>query len=106
MRCPVAAGLGVGVRCDEAGTIGARWRTGHRGDLGRLDEFHPERTHLRSPNAPIVPGWYPYNGCTLWRCKSCAAAFLRYTEYGGYYEDERIRPLLADLIVTPEIGPS
>ena len=72
----------------------------------RLDEFHPERTNLWSPAAPIALGWYPYNRCTLWRCKGCSAAFLRYTEYGGYYEDERTRPLLADLIVTPEIGPS
>lgn len=29
----------------------------------------------------------------------CAGAFLQYTEYGGYYEDERIRPLQAGLIV-------
>lgn len=67
----------------------------------RLDEFHPEGTHLWSPQAPIALGWYPYNRCTLWRCRCCAAAFLRYTEYGGYYEEERIRPLQTDLIVTP-----
>src|SRR5258706_15836594 len=29
---------------------------------------------------------------TLWRCHHCNAAFLRYTEYGGYYQDDRIRP--------------
>ena len=68
----------------------------------RLDEFHPQGTQLWSPDAPIALGWFPYNRCTLWRCRKCAAAFLRYTEYGGYYQDERIRPLVADLIVTPE----
>ena len=53
---------------------------------------------------PIALGWHPYNRCTLWRCHHCNAAFLRYTEYGGYYQDDRIRPLLAHLIVTPEPG--
>ncbi|MFT3811963.1 MAG: hypothetical protein QM740_01165 [Acidovorax sp.] len=68
----------------------------------RLDEFHPQGTQLWSPDAPIALGWHPYNRCTVWRCRQCAAAFLRYTEYGGYYEEERIRPLLPDLIVAPE----
>ena len=70
----------------------------------RLDEYHPRGTQLWSPDAPIALGWHPYNRCTLWRCQHCAAAFLRYTEYGGYYEEERIRPLLAGLIVAPEYG--
>lgn len=70
----------------------------------RLDEFHPQGTHLWSPDAPIALGWYPYNRCTVWRCARCAAAFLRYTEYGGYYQDERIRPLLAGLIAAVEDG--
>jgi hypothetical protein len=29
----------------------------------------------------------------VWQCKACARAYLRYTEYGGYYEDERVRAL-------------
>jgi hypothetical protein len=73
---------------------------------GRLDEFHPQGTHLWSPDAPIALGWHPYNRCTLWRCNRCGAPFLRYTEYGGYYQDERFRPLLMDLIVAPENNPS
>ncbi|NGY18834.1 hypothetical protein FBF08_08815 [Campylobacter sp. CFSAN093250] len=69
-----------------------------------LDEYHPQGTNQWSPDAPIALGWHPYNRCTLWRCHHCNAAFLRYTEYGGYYQDDRIRPLLAHLIVTPEPG--
>lgn len=68
----------------------------------RLDEFHPQGTQLWSADAPIALGWHPYNRCTLWRCQHCAAAFLRYTEYGGYYVEERIRPLHAHLLVAPE----
>lgn len=67
----------------------------------RLTEFHPQGTHLWSPDAPIALGWHPYNQSTLWRCRDCAGVFLRYTEYGGYYQDERIRPLQAGLLVEP-----
>jgi hypothetical protein len=58
-----------------------------------LREYHPRGTHGWSPDAPIVPGWYPYNRCDVWRCRSCARAYLRYTEFGGYYVDERVRAL-------------
>lgn len=34
-------------------------------------------------------------------CTRCAKAFLRYTEYGGYCSDERIRALDAAHIVKP-----
>ena len=68
----------------------------------RLEEFHPQGTQLWSPEAPIALGWHPYNRCMLWRCPRCAGAFLRYTEYGGYYQDERIRPLRAELITAPQ----
>ena len=108
-------------RCDDCATL---WRPGWESVSGatriaqlrpvaalatpdeweRLDEYHPQGTQLWSPDAPIALGWHPYNRCTLWRCQHCAAAFLRYTEYGGYYEEERIRPLLAGLIVAPEYG--
>jgi hypothetical protein len=58
-----------------------------------LDEFHPEGTHLWSALAPVALAYFPYNRCEVWRCRACARPFLRYTEYGGYYEDERIREL-------------
>ena len=74
---------------------------GTEADWDRLGEYHPQGTNLWSPDAPIALGWHPYNRCTLWRCPRCAGAFLRYTEYGGYYEEERIRPLQAGLLCAP-----
>lgn len=62
------------------------------------DEFHPQGTQIWSENAPIAPRFHPYNKCNIYRCKHCTRLFLRYTEYGGYYVDERIRELKANLI--------
>ena len=62
-------------------------------------EYHPSGTHAWSADAPIAPAWFPYNRCDAWRCTTCARGFLRYTEYGGYYNEDRIRELDADLIV-------
>jgi hypothetical protein len=62
-------------------------------------EYHPDGTNAWSPDAPIAPAWFPYNRCDVWRCAACARAFLRYTEYGGYYAEERVRELDARLIV-------
>ncbi len=63
-----------------------------------LAEHHPAGTHSWSPDAPIAPGWFPYNRCDVWQCAACARPFLRYTEYGGYYIEERIRPVQANLV--------
>jgi len=64
-----------------------------------LEEHHPHGTHGWSPDAPIAPAFFPYNRCDVWQCVQCGRAFLRYTEYGGYYMEERIRELRADLVV-------
>jgi len=64
-----------------------------------LDEFHPKKTHIWSVNAPIAIDFHPYNLCDLYRCTGCSRLFLRYTEYGGYYEDERIRVVDPELVV-------
>jgi hypothetical protein len=64
-----------------------------------LSEFHPRGTRYWSPEAPIAPGWFPYNRCELWQCGHCRHAFLRYTEYGGYYQEARIRALQLGLLV-------
>ncbi|MDE2398385.1 MAG: hypothetical protein KGL43_02370 [Burkholderiales bacterium] len=64
-----------------------------------LREYHPAGSHGWSADAPIAPGWFPYNRCEVWGCRGCGRAFLRYTEYGGYYVDERIRELRAELVV-------
>lgn len=64
-----------------------------------LDEYHPRGTHGWSPDAPIAPAYFPYNRCDVWECVRCGRPFLRYTEYGGYYVEERVRELDASLIV-------
>ena len=61
-------------------------------------EHHPAGTHGWSVGAPIAPAYFPYNRCDVWQCVACERAFLRYTEYGGYYVDERIRALDPALI--------
>ncbi|MDR6855624.1 hypothetical protein [Variovorax guangxiensis] len=63
-----------------------------------LDEYHPQGTDYWSAQAPIAPAFYPYNRCELWACRGCGRPFLRYTEYGGYYEEKRIRELRMELI--------
>jgi hypothetical protein len=68
-------------------------------DEPTLTEHHPAGTNAWSADAPIAPAFFPYNRCEVWQCVACGRAFLRYTEYGGYYEDERIRALDATLIV-------
>lgn len=64
-----------------------------------LVEHHPDGSHAWSADAPIAPAFFPYNRCDVWVCVSCARPFLRYTEYGGYYEDARIREVSAALVV-------
>jgi hypothetical protein len=70
-----------------------------------LAEYHPAGTNAWSPDAPIAPAWFPYNRCDVCACAQCGRPFLRYTEYGGYYEEERIRELAAALVVdTPAVA--
>lgn len=61
-------------------------------------EYHPYATYGSSAEAPIAPAYFPYNRCEVWQCAVCSHAFLRYTEYGGYYQDARIRALNPGLI--------
>jgi hypothetical protein len=62
-------------------------------------EYHPAGTNAWSADAPIAPAWFPYNRSDAWRCRTCARAFLRYTEYGGYYNEERVREIDERLVV-------
>ena len=64
-----------------------------------LDEYHPAGTNLWSENAPIAIKHHPYNRSDVRECMHCQRTFLHYTEYGGYYLDERVRELDAALIV-------
>jgi hypothetical protein len=63
-----------------------------------LTEYHPHGSHGWDAHAPIAPAYFPYNQCEVWQCMACARPFLRYTEYGGYYVDERIRALRPELV--------
>jgi hypothetical protein len=58
-----------------------------------LEEFHPHGTHYWQAEAPIAPAFFPYNRCSVWRCRRCQRGFLQYTEFGGYYTDHRIREI-------------
>ena len=72
-------------------------------DEPTLLEHHPAGTNAWSPDAPIAPAFFPYNRCEVWECTQCKRPFLRYTEYGGYYVEERIRPVDAGLVVDPAL---
>ena len=61
-------------------------------------EHLPEGTNYWSENAPIAPRYFPYNRCGVWTCTHCGRLYLRYTEGGGYFVDQRIRAVKASLI--------
>lgn len=63
-----------------------------------VEEYHPNRTNLWSPDAPIALHYFPANRSEIWQCRRCSRCYLRYTEYGGYYVDRRIRALQPGLI--------
>jgi hypothetical protein len=48
-------------------------------------------THYDSPNAPISALHFPYNRCDVFRCGVCERVLFKYTEYGGYFVDQRVR---------------
>ena len=56
-------------------------------------EHHPAGTRYESHDAPVVPAFFPYNRCEVYRCRACGRHALRYTEYGGYYVEHRVRCL-------------
>jgi len=62
-----------------------------------FEERHPNGTRYDSPAAPVAVKFFPYNRCDLWRCGQCQRQLLRYTEFGGYYLDHRVRELSPDL---------
>ena len=63
------------------------------------DEYHPDGTRYESPAAPIAVIFFPYNRCDVYGCTQCHRVLLRYTEFGGYYVDHRVRELDANLVV-------
>lgn len=58
-----------------------------------LAECHPKGTRYDSPDAPVAIQFFPYNRCDVWHCARCNRHLLRYTEFGGYNVDHRVRAL-------------
>jgi hypothetical protein len=48
-------------------------------------------THYDSPESPISSKHFPYNRCDAHKCSACSRVLLKYTEYGGYFVDQRVR---------------
>ena len=70
-------------------------------DEPTFEEYHPEGTRYDAAEAPVAVAFFPYNRCDLWQCSACNSFVLRYTEFGGYYVDHRVRKLRPELIVDP-----
>jgi hypothetical protein len=64
-----------------------------------LEEHHPASTRYEAAQAPIAVGFFPYNRSDAFACERCSQVLLRYTEFGGYYVDHRVRAVAAALIV-------
>jgi hypothetical protein len=64
-----------------------------------FEEFHPHATRYDSPDAPVALNYFPYNRADVFGCQQCGCAVLKYTEYGGYYVDQRVRLLDAALVI-------
>ena len=69
------------------------------GSEATFEEFHPSGTRYDSPMAPFAPRFFPCNRSDVFSCSQCHRVLLRYTEFGGYYVDHRVRALNADLVV-------
>ena len=63
------------------------------------DEYHPNSTRYESPTAPIAINFFPYNLCDVHDCTQCHRAVMRYTAFGGYYVDHRVREVSRKLMV-------
>ncbi|MDI9232946.1 hypothetical protein [Limnohabitans lacus] len=96
---------------------GERWPAAQLTPLGSLrpadrlgpeptyEECHPHKTRYDSVDAPIAPAFFPYNRCDVFGCGVCGRVLLKYTEYGGYYVDDRVRAVRADLVIAQDKAP-
>jgi hypothetical protein len=88
-----------------------RWPAAHMAKLGTLrdadiyeptfEEFHPQGTRYDSVDAPVAVRFFPYNRCDVFSCRQCSRSLMRYTEFGGYYVDHRVRELRVQLLTDP-----
>jgi hypothetical protein len=92
------------------GVAEERWPAAQMRKLGTLrdpdiyepsfQELHPQGTRYDSVDAPVAVKFFPYNRCDVFACTQCERRMLRYTEFGGYYVDHRVRELRAELITS------
>ena len=68
-------------------------------DEPTLEELHPDGTRYGSPDAPLALKFFPCNRCDAYACNRCGRTLLRYTEYGGYYVDHRVREVTPERVV-------
>ena len=86
-----------------------RWPRAKMRQLGTLrdpgvyeptqEEHHPDGTRYASPEAPMALAFFPCNVSDVYACDTCKRVLLRYTEFGGYYVDHRVRELDLKLVV-------
>ena len=60
-------------------------------DEPTFEEHHPNGTRYDSADAPVSVKHFPYNRCEVFACTKCHQTVLKYTEFGGYYIDNRVR---------------
>ena len=68
-------------------------------DEPTTEEHHPNGTRYDAPDAPIATAFFPCNRSDAFACSTCNQLLLRYTEFGGYYVDHRVRVVAAQLVV-------
>ncbi|GAO22242.1 thioredoxin domain-containing protein [Alicycliphilus sp. B1] len=104
LRRPAKTGLGIDLGRNEYRDTSNAWgRWAPRPTGTGWTNTTRTATNLWSPDAPIALAGTrtPAARCGAARAaRRCAGAYLRYTEYGGYYEEERIRPLRSELIAS------
>jgi len=104
-----ACRCGLGACTGWASLTEERWPTAQMRRIATLrdpdlqeptfEERHPQGTRYDSPAAPIALKHFPYNRSELWHCQQCQRHLLRYTEFGGYYMEHRVRALDSGLDV-------
>ena len=65
-----------------------------------FEEFQPASARFDAPCALISIKHFPYNRCDVFQCTRCNQGVLRYTEYGGYYIDQRARRVRSEQVIT------
>jgi hypothetical protein len=61
-------------------------------------------TRYDSSDALIAPAFFPYNRYDVFSCAACDRVLLKYTEYGGYYVDDRVRVVQPVLVSDAQPG--